>query len=464
MAAAAETLERQTQAQEQNHHQDGNLYGVDLYLQGYWPEEVSGYIYDQEATHVVEGLALMQRSVKTLDFKNEKVRGFAGKPMVDIARDGYLLAKKQYLQGDRAAEGLMRRRKYDITIAEVNDELMTNGEVGDGFMVVSPYGEEWDKATAERMGQWPAYRRAYIWLFRKKSSSELERVDISIDQSSLATFRRLLLEYGVEVPNTSDSHDLAAHGVWFKDLNESARNELINELLEKYAQLNDDVSAKNASNAFEASTFIEQYGKHYLRLATDVHKSIATSLERGYLDPLARSSAQIAVKTLNCLSREEKNLLHDLLGSDLISDRHRQAFATLISAQRYGIWETMARIIEQRSPEELSKSWPALHNVSYVPETILFEEIYANTNRAASAHETMPGCSGGTSFLKQDESDIKSSIFSAEKYSFDKKMFCVVCQAPPKKEDKPKRCGPCGICKSCDGKLKKAEPKLVLAA
>jgi hypothetical protein len=41
-----------------------------------------------------------------------------------------------------------------------------------------------------------------------------------------------------------------------------------------------------------------------------------------------------------------------------------------------------------------------------------------------------------------------------QKYSFNKKMHCVVCQAPPKKLDEPKKmCGPCGICKSCDKKL-----------
>ena len=50
------------------------------------------------------------------------------------------------------------------------------------------------------------------------------------------------------------------------------------------------------------------------------------------------------------------------------------------------------------------------------------------------------------------------------KYSFDKEMFCVVCQAPPKKEEKKKMCGPCGICKGCDAKIRaKAKGGLVLA-
>jgi hypothetical protein len=40
-------------------------------------------------------------------------------------------------------------------------------------------------------------------------------------------------------------------------------------------------------------------------------------------------------------------------------------------------------------------------------------------------------------------------------YKFDKKMFCVVCQAPPKEKAAKKLCGPCGICKGCDSKLKR---------
>lgn len=39
-------------------------------------------------------------------------------------------------------------------------------------------------------------------------------------------------------------------------------------------------------------------------------------------------------------------------------------------------------------------------------------------------------------------------------YKFDKHMHCVVCQAPPKQGESKKMCGPCGICKACDIKLK----------
>jgi len=53
------------------------------------------------------------------------------------------------------------------------------------------------------------------------------------------------------------------------------------------------------------------------------------------------------------------------------------------------------------------------------------------------------------------EDEFKQVLTSKEeKYDFDQKMFCVACQSPPKKDEKKKMCGPCGICEACDRKLK----------
>ena len=37
-----------------------------------------------------------------------------------------------------------------------------------------------------------------------------------------------------------------------------------------------------------------------------------------------------------------------------------------------------------------------------------------------------------------------------ESYGFDSFQYCVVCQAPPDKNEKKKMCGPCGLCRTCD--------------
>jgi hypothetical protein len=71
------------------------------------------------------------------------------------------------------------------------------------------------------------------------------------------------------------------------------------------------------------------------------------------------------------------------------------------------------------------------------------------------------GCGGAISVLYGEQSimeaspeDVFRAIFGNKlEYKFDKKMFCVECQAPPKDHDKKKMCGPCGYCRACDKKL-----------
>lgn len=87
-------------------------------------------------------------------------------------------------------------------------------------------------------------------------------------------------------------------------------------------------------------------------------------------------------------------------------------------------------------------------------------------NRASmQAHRTGKTFSGcGLSLGSKDEAAALNELSEAgfgnqtdkeTKYGFDKHMHCVVCQAPPKKGETKKMCGPCGICKDCDRKLKK---------
>lgn len=82
---------------------------------------------------------------------------------------------------------------------------------------------------------------------------------------------------------------------------------------------------------------------------------------------------------------------------------------------------------------------------------------------------TMVGCGGETklasagSVLNGSVGTIMDAIFGAaagsqpetpERYSFNLKMYCAVCQAPPKKEAKKQWCGPCGLCRGCDARAK----------
>ena len=63
----------------------------------------------------------------------------------------------------------------------------------------------------------------------------------------------------------------------------------------------------------------------------------------------------------------------------------------------------------------------------------------------------------GDTIMDSEIADIFSSIFGLpkeEKYSFNKHMYCVVCQSPPKPKEAKKMCGPCGLCRDCDKQFK----------
>lgn len=57
--------------------------------------------------------------------------------------------------------------------------------------------------------------------------------------------------------------------------------------------------------------------------------------------------------------------------------------------------------------------------------------------------------------LEASDKELFESVFGRKKsaeYSFDKKMYCQVCQKPPKKGETKKYCEPCGYCQDCDKK------------
>lgn len=85
-------------------------------------------------------------------------------------------------------------------------------------------------------------------------------------------------------------------------------------------------------------------------------------------------------------------------------------------------------------------------------------EIERATALASRKGETYSGCGMTVRAAETIDSQLQESGYGNKtktdtKYNFDKKMHCVVCQAPPKPGETKKPCGPCGICRSCDKKL-----------
>ena len=96
-----------------------------------------------------------------------------------------------------------------------------------------------------------------------------------------------------------------------------------------------------------------------------------------------------------------------------------------------------------------------------IDPSILINEMELAGMRARQSGQTFSAC--GTTLKAHDvdvslDSQLEGSGYGNKsdeetKYSFNKSMHCVSCQAPPKKGEPKLRCGPCGLCRRCDKKF-----------
>ena len=133
---------------------------------------------------------------------------------------------------------------------------------------------------------------------------------------------------------------------------------------------------------------------------------------------------------------------------------------------RYGLAAAMQRRFENRRRHPIAVS----DEINFHPglaSTMLRRELRVAAEEAASEGREFSGC--GIS-LKQNkgmgeptdtEAQLGQSGYGnkpdkeSSSYDFDKRMYCVVCQSPHKEDEKPKMCGPCGICRACDTRIRR---------
>ncbi len=125
----------------------------------------------------------------------------------------------------------------------------------------------------------------------------------------------------------------------------------------------------------------------------------------------------------------------------------------------YGVWAAVKSRIDSKA---VVNSYPTNLSTQYLAAQV-HGEVQLAFARLQARGEVLVGCGGSLggvdNIMDKDPSGVFDDIFGkAEepetKYDFDKEMYCVVCQAPPKRKDEDKKmCGPCGICKGCDSKL-----------
>lgn len=144
------------------------------------------------------------------------------------------------------------------------------------------------------------------------------------------------------------------------------------------------------------------------------------------------------------------------------SSAPRQRLERMSKEHVYGVWALFKKRLDGEAVAFAGDFFDA-----YRMQEQLHQEVMGAFNDFVSRGEVLIGCGGSIDFASGKLSAIMGAsgemVFGAifggssfeEKYSFSKRMFCVVCQAPPKQQEKTKLCGPCGICRICDSHLKK---------
>ena len=147
----------------------------------------------------------------------------------------------------------------------------------------------------------------------------------------------------------------------------------------------------------------------------------------------------------------------------------------------YGVWAALKDRLMNHAPRDTYNVNVSDVGPQFNPyqQSLIEQEVQRAYQVAASRGDVLVGCGGAIPASGANDNlsglsgeDAFDSIFgkkpsgsaSPESYKFDKKMYCVVCQAPPteseRKTEAKKLCGPCGICKGCDSKIQaKAKTK-----
>lgn len=142
--------------------------------------------------------------------------------------------------------------------------------------------------------------------------------------------------------------------------------------------------------------------------------------------------------------------------------QQRDLIQLALQQQRYGQLDvySVAATLEARFHRNIAVQ-PADVIVQYLdPFHNLQQEMILASTRARTMGRVFSGC-GVSVGSAQGEPGLGDQLAEGgygnqtdreTSYKFDKRMYCVDCQAPPEKDAKPKWCGPCGLCRDCDKK------------
>ena len=170
----------------------------------------------------------------------------------------------------------------------------------------------------------------------------------------------------------------------------------------------------------------------------------------GRRDSEQAENAWLTIQTHRDLIEHHLSELERIASLDIPEDE----LEYITKQHTYRVWATFKKRIDGQSNFAISDS--SIANDPGSSKETLYQEMQQAYDEFALKGEAMIGC-GGAIEASKTAKDMFDSIFGNKlpnKYDFNRKMFCNVCQAPPDKGELKKECGPCGLCRDCDKKAR----------
>lgn len=374
-------------------------------------------------------------------------------PISRMTQDGLVCAEAT-LKKDRRFLPQYVRSVWDHENALVVDAMASGGTGYNTRIVVSPFPEEAAADSGDEywrnIGYVPHLRRGFVQLYHVNESGVLISGSLSFDGSDKAHLREVFERYGVEIPEAESTNNWLKHAIT-GNLSQKDAMALATEI----ANIASDIRYKKNVNTVDVTS---QYKPLVERVFNESYVHVCESLATGRQTDGTKQLIQQLYKQSGSFNTRYVYALHKMIGSETFSEDDSIVLHELLVYSTIEMMRSLHLASDhgvvvgaRRGVHFLAQQMAEMENSVFQNMLSGFGAEGAKNNRTYSA------CGLSISAGEENDSSSPQSVFGgadAEKYAFNKEMYCVVCQAPPKEGAKKKWCGPCGICKTCDVHLK----------
>jgi len=360
--------------------------------------------HDDATTELAEMLEGNMRTSLELAFDGQELYGRDGRSMDQIVEKSLIEAGKIVANNPNLFFELRRRHiekdEYSEAVA------IAHGELANTMVVVSDFPAELAETQTDVGGYNVNRKQAYIRVFARQPDDNLTMYSQSLDGSNRQALEALYSYFGT-TPNPGELLGQRLH----VQLAPEEQAVLVDRLTGMY-----DTSLQ------------EQFGGNWYG---------------GRQDEKRRNTYEFVCGQ------------HDLVEAFIQASQLRPEKTAEL---KYDISATMEQRFKFRSYDDIALLQPVSAHLDYH----LQQEIIRAGQEARAQGKSFSACGVTLSVESMDqltnqnmsEAGYGNKTNEETKYNFNKHMHCVVCQAPPKQGETKKMCGPCGICKTCDSKMK----------